>query len=110
MFIRKKIVRGVAYYALVESYRCDSKPRQMIILSLGRCSTINEAIADAEQEIALMSDVAEKLSPKRMGPGSEDIRMMFGDYRFYSHNSALRRTKKAQERLSILRSVKECDL
>lgn len=35
MFIRKKIVRGVVYYAVVETYREDGKVRQRLLDSLG---------------------------------------------------------------------------
>jgi hypothetical protein len=44
VFIRRKIVRGITYYALVESYRSEGKVRQRTLLSLGRNPTLEAAI------------------------------------------------------------------
>ena len=52
MFIRRKIVRGVTYYALVESYRKNGKVRQRILCSLGRQCSLDHLIDRAERDVA----------------------------------------------------------
>ena len=52
MFIRRKVVKGVTYYALVESYRKDGKVRQRILCSLGRESDLEVLIERAAEELA----------------------------------------------------------
>ena len=44
MFIRRKIVRGTAYYSVVENRRVNGKVRQLTVVSLGQCETIDAAI------------------------------------------------------------------
>jgi hypothetical protein len=45
-FIRTRHVNGVAYYALVESYRKDGKTCQLVLCSMGQISNIDHAIED----------------------------------------------------------------
>lgn len=51
VFIRKKIVRGVTYFALVENYRKDGKVRQRSLYSLGRESSFDPWIERAEKQL-----------------------------------------------------------
>jgi hypothetical protein len=51
MFIRRKIANGVAYYDLAESYREDGEVKKRILLSLGRCSSVEEALQSAECQL-----------------------------------------------------------
>ncbi|MDP9458387.1 MAG: hypothetical protein M3Q49_00155 [Actinomycetota bacterium] len=44
MFVRKKRGRSEDYYQLVESRRVDGKPRQRVLLHLGRHPTIEAAL------------------------------------------------------------------
>jgi hypothetical protein len=46
VFVRKKSKPqgGSAYYQLVESHRVDGKPRQRVVLHLGRHQTVDEAL------------------------------------------------------------------
>src|SRR5579872_4362144 len=46
MFIRKKMVRGTAYYSVVESRRVAGKVQQKTIVSLGQSPSIAEALED----------------------------------------------------------------
>jgi prefoldin subunit 5 len=48
MFIRRKIANGVCYYDIAESYREDGEVKKRILISLGRCSSVEEAIQSAE--------------------------------------------------------------
>lgn len=110
MFVREKVVRGVRYHALVESYRQNGKVRQRVIVSLNQCATVEEAITKAEAEIELFSKVAENL--KDLGADRANVRILHSTEDgalagFHRRNSALRRVAKAEERLAVLRSVNE---
>ena len=51
MYIRKKEVKGGTYYQAVEGYRdAAGRVRHRTIISLGRCATIDEAIAENRRE------------------------------------------------------------
>ena len=51
MFIRRKIANGVCYYDIAESYREDEQVKKRILISLGRCSSVTEAIQSAEYQL-----------------------------------------------------------
>jgi hypothetical protein len=51
MFIRRKIANGAAYYDLAESYREDGEVTKRILISLGRCSSAEEAIQSTEYQL-----------------------------------------------------------
>jgi hypothetical protein len=51
MFIRRKIANSAAYYDLAESYREDGEVKKRILISLGRCSSIEEAIQSTEYQL-----------------------------------------------------------
>jgi hypothetical protein len=48
MFIRRKVANGVAYYDLAESYRENGEVKKRILIPLGRCSSVQEAILNTE--------------------------------------------------------------
>jgi hypothetical protein len=47
-YIRRKNVGDRTYYDVVESYREKGKVKQRLIVALGRCSTIDDAIEETE--------------------------------------------------------------
>jgi hypothetical protein len=51
MFIRRKIANGVCYYDIAESYREDGEVKKRILISLGRCSSVLEAIQSTEHRL-----------------------------------------------------------
>jgi hypothetical protein len=51
MFIRRKIANGVCYYDIAESYREDGEVKKRILISLGRCSSVEEAIRSTEYHL-----------------------------------------------------------
>jgi hypothetical protein len=71
VFIRRKVVRGVTYYAVVENQRPrgesrkgwrtarDGKVKQRTVVSLGRCSTIEAALAEARDWLAFYQERVE---------------------------------------------------
>lgn len=48
MFIRRKIANGICYYDIAESHREDGEVKKRILISLGRCSSVVEAIQSTE--------------------------------------------------------------
>ena len=50
-FIRRKIANGVCYYDIAESYREDGEVKKRILISLGRCSSVVEAIQSTEHRL-----------------------------------------------------------
>jgi hypothetical protein len=50
-FIRRKVANGVCYYDIAESYREDGEVKKRILISLGRCSSVIEAIQSTECQL-----------------------------------------------------------
>ncbi len=50
-FVRRKRVGGGEYYQLVESRRVDGKPRQKVLVHLGRYPTVDDALRRWPREI-----------------------------------------------------------
>ncbi len=50
-FVRKKRSRGGEYHQLVESYRAEGKPRQRVLVHLGRHATVDVALREWPKEI-----------------------------------------------------------
>jgi hypothetical protein len=50
-FVRRKRVGPYEYYQLVESYLVDGKPRQRVLLHLGRYLTVEAALEGWRKEI-----------------------------------------------------------
>ena len=50
-FVRRKRVGPYEYYQLVESYLVDGKPRQRVLLHLGRYSTVEAALEGWSKEV-----------------------------------------------------------
>jgi hypothetical protein len=59
-FIRTKLVKGIAYYYLVESYREDGKVRQRVLAYLGKHSTVNAALAYWRKQVRSATHSADK--------------------------------------------------
>ena len=51
MFLRRKIANGICYYDIAESYREDGEVKKRILISLGRCSSVEEAIPATEYQL-----------------------------------------------------------
>jgi hypothetical protein len=52
MFIRRKVVRGTAYYAVVENQRQDGRVRQRTVISLAQHPTVEAALKEAHEVLA----------------------------------------------------------
>jgi hypothetical protein len=91
MFIRRKIVRGVSYYALVESYREKGKVRQRILCALCRDSTLDAAIARAIRHLAFWRRENERWTARDGRPS---------DY-------AIATISESEQRIKVLQDWKE---
>jgi hypothetical protein len=68
MFIRKKIVNGGIYYAVVENQRTnDGRVKQRVVVSLGDCSTIEAALTRYRESLAV------SLRNERCWRGKQDV-------------------------------------
>ena len=75
---KKKSKRGNDYYQLVESCRVEGKPRQRVILHLGRHATVEEALKAWPRDVGSLrrrgyGDAADKLKGKL-----EDLKKLRG--------------------------------
>jgi len=50
-FVRRTRSRGGEYYQLVESHRVEGKPRQKVLIHLGRHPTVDDALREWPKEI-----------------------------------------------------------
>jgi hypothetical protein len=57
-FVRKKRSRGGEYYQLVESHRVEGKPRQKVLVHLGRHPTVDDALREWPKEIESLREFA----------------------------------------------------
>ncbi len=59
-YVRKKKVKRYEYYQLVENHRVDGKPRQRVIMHLGKEPTVDDALANWPKEIKNLRRRAKK--------------------------------------------------
>lgn len=64
MFVRQKVVNGRNYYAVVENRRVSGKIRQRQIASLGRHSTVTEALEAKRSKVQYWRDHIEFVGRK----------------------------------------------
>ena len=57
-YVRKKKVKDGEYYQLVESRRVDGKPRQKVLLHLGRHPTVDAALKNWPREVKRLRRLA----------------------------------------------------
>ena len=59
-YVRRKKVKRYEYYQLVENHRVDGKPRQRVIMHLGKEPTVDAALENWPKEIARLRRRAKK--------------------------------------------------
>ncbi len=57
-YVRRKRSRGGEYYQLVESHRVEGKPRQKVLVHLGRHPTVEDALREWPKEIGGLRHLA----------------------------------------------------
>ena len=66
-FIRAKVVKGKAYYQLIETYREDGRVRQRVLAHLGRDSTFEAAIETYERRLGWAREYEGRLRKEAEG-------------------------------------------
>lgn len=66
MFVRKKVVKGQVYHYLVQCLWVDGKPRQKVLVYLGRFATVRGAHAHWIREAKKRKDRAAQKHAQKM--------------------------------------------
>ena len=65
-FVRRKRVKGIGYFYLVESYRADGKMHQRVLAYLGRHETVKAAYRYWQEQTKTGQDAGEKQHDRMM--------------------------------------------
>ena len=107
-YVRKKKVKGQTYFQLVESKRVNGKPRQRVIMHLGKEPTVDEALESWPKEIKYLRRRA-----KERGDYYENLPEELKDQRYFKKkykdiaDSAEKQANALQARLKKLRSLRK---
>ncbi len=91
-FVRTKKVKNEEYYQLVESRRVEGKPRQKVLVHLGKHPTVNEALKEWPREIERLRRLARE----------ERDRVPEGRERTPADRNSLKRADSADKRADAL--------
>jgi hypothetical protein len=107
-YVRKKKVKRYEYYQLVESHRVDGKPRQRVIMHLGKEPTVDAALENWPKEIKYLRRRA-----KKHGDDYGNLPEELKDERYFKKNfkdiadSAEMQADALQARLNKLRNLRK---
>lgn len=65
-FVRTKLVKGIRYHYLVESYREDGKPRQRVLAYLGEHATVKAALRYWQKQASVGPDAVARKHAREM--------------------------------------------
>lgn len=65
-FVRRKSVKGIGYFYLVESYRADGKMHQRVLAYLGRHETVKAAYNHWQEQAKTGNDAADRKHARMM--------------------------------------------
>jgi hypothetical protein len=107
-YVRKKKVKRYEYYQLVENHRVDGKPRQRMIMHLGKEPTVDAALENWPKEIKYLRRRA-----KKHGDHYENLPEELKDKRYFKErfkgiaDSAEMQADALQARLNKLRNLRK---
>ena len=107
-YVRKKKVKRYEYYQLVENHRVDSKPRQRVIMHLGKEPTVDAALENWPKEIKYLRRRA-----KQHGDHYENLPEELKNQRYFKKNfkeiaeSAETQADALTAKLNKLRSLRK---
>src|SRR5215217_2282742 len=107
-YVRKKRVKRYEYYQLVENHRVDGKPRQRVIMHLGKEPTVDAALENWPKEIKYRRRRA-----KKRGDRYENLPEELKNQRYFKEkfkdiaDSDRMKADALQARLKKLRSLRE---
>jgi hypothetical protein len=93
-FVRTKKVKGKEYYQLVESRRVDGKPRQKVLVHLGRHPSVDDALREWSEAISRLQGYA---SEERRSASAQPESSR-------AHHDAVRRAENAERRADELKT------
>jgi hypothetical protein len=106
-YVRKKKVKRYEYYQVVENHRVDGKPRQRVIMHLGKEPTVDAALENWPKEIKYLRRRA-----KKHGDHYENLPEELKNQRYFKKNfkdiadSAEMQADALQARLNKLRNLR----
>src|SRR5918999_1322807 len=106
-YIRRKKVKRYEYYQLVENHRVDGKPRQRVIMHLGKEPTVDAALENWPKEIQYLRRRA-----KKHGDRYEKLPEEIKNERYFKEkfkdvaDSAKMQADKLQARFNKLRDLR----
>ena len=106
-YVRKKKVKRYEYYQLVENHRVDGKPRQRVIMHLGKEPTVDAALENWPKEIK-----KRRRRAKEHGDRYEKLPEEYKNQRYFKKNfkdiaeSAEMQADELQARLNKLRDLR----
>jgi hypothetical protein len=107
-YVRKKKVKRYEYYQLVENHRVDGKPRQRVIMHLGKEPTVDAALENWPKEIKYL-----RRREKQHGDRYENLTEELKNKRYYKErfkgpaDSAKMQADALAARLKKLRNLRE---
>ncbi len=107
-FVRKTRSRGGEYYQLVESHRVEGKPRQRMLVHLGRHPTVDDALREWPKEIERLRHFAREA--RLLGAFSRESGFPDAWERENTRRaaSAEKRADELEENLRKLRELRKC--
>src|SRR3954447_16532981 len=101
MFVRSRVAKGRAYYAVVESFRDGAKVRHRQVLALGTCPDVPAAIEATRREIRRLRRRLDVLAaPYPSGPPDRVVRTRDGIVRKLAlHEARLRSLVEVRAKL-----------
>jgi len=107
-YVRRKKVKRYEYYQLVENHRVDGKPRQRVIMHLGKEPTVDAALENWPKEIRYLRRRAkEKGDHYEKQPEEHKNDRYFKDKFRDPADSARKQADALQARLNKLRNLRE---
>lgn len=103
-YVRAKEIKGVVYHQLVESRRVEGKPRQKVLLHLGKHPTVDDALKKWPGEIRRLRRLAREQRdkvPRGQNPTSTDRDIL------KRANSADKRADTLEANLKKLRELRK---
>ena len=107
-YVRKKKVKRYEYYQVVQNHRVDGKPRQRVIMHLGKEPTVDAALENWPKEIKYLRRRA-----KKHGDHYEKLPEEYKSERYFKEkfkdvaDSAEMQADALQARLNKLRNLRK---
>jgi hypothetical protein len=106
-YVRKKSVGHYEYYQLVENRRVDGKPRQKVLVHLGRHPTIDDALKEWPREIKRLRRFTQRKREEAERLSEDPATMTMRRTALESAEKAERRAANLEANLKKLRELRK---